>query len=520
MKIVIVEDESVTRQWLCNQIGKLKLRCHVETFSNGRQALDYLSDQETDVLLTDIRMPVMDGLELLREMKKRKDGAYKVILSAYDEFHCVRQAMRLGANEFILKSEITGEELERILEEAALFLEQRDGRKKADEEELALRQEAGMRRFLRLDLPKAGKAEEYLRELNIGLRAEDLAAAAVFFEEFVLRERVMELLHLFFEEKEERFFCFQSGSQEFFVIFNSSEGPKDDEWGERLCHLLAAHMGSDVYVGLSDVESGYDWISQLCRQAWTAGMNRKFFGISGCRCFKNIKAAGEEKPCGIFGRRLREIWELLEQQDFSPASRKGLEFFNSLKAAEDLHMVYVLALGRMVLAAYLRKFQESVSDEEDNPRLREIILLLGKEYSSFSLFQEEMESALCLICRILNRKFRRNRYSPPVQEIIRFVEEHYGERISLELLADRAHLSRSYVSVLFKRETGQRFSEYLQEVRLKNACHSLKYGNCSIQEVAEMTGFFDTAHFSRVFKEKMGVSPMEYRKKNFRAKKS
>ena len=80
-------------------------------------------------------------------------------------------------------------------------------------------------------------------------------------------------------------------------------------------------------------------------------------------------------------------------------------------------------------------------------------------------------------------------------------------------MAAAAFLSRSYASVLFKRETGEKFSDYLQGVRIEKSCALLRDTSLSVQETAERTGFFDTAHFSRVFKEKMGISPMEYRKK-------
>ena len=123
MRIVIVEDEKITRQWVKKQIEKLRPGYYtVETFANGRQALDYMESCGADVLFTDVRMPVMDGLELLGELQRRENRAYKVILSAYDEFQYAQQALRLGANEFTLKPEITKEELGRILDAAENWL--------------------------------------------------------------------------------------------------------------------------------------------------------------------------------------------------------------------------------------------------------------------------------------------------------------------------------------------------------------------------------------------------------------
>ena len=106
---------------------------HVEgVFSNGRQALDFLiTAGDVDVVFTDIRMPVMDGMEFLEKLQETGLEPYKVILSAYDEFQYARGAMRLGAQEFVLKPEITKEALQQILSDAANYL----GQKKREKEE-------------------------------------------------------------------------------------------------------------------------------------------------------------------------------------------------------------------------------------------------------------------------------------------------------------------------------------------------------------------------------------------------
>lgn len=104
-------------------------------------------------------------------------------------------------------------------------------------------------------------------------------------------------------------------------------------------------------------------------------------------------------------------------------------------------------------------------------------------------------------------------YSMAVRKIIQYIQEHYHERVTLKNVSENVYLSRSYISVLFKKETGWKFSDYLTEVRLGKARELLLETSCSVQEVAARTGFFDTPHFSRVFKEKTGFSPLEYRKK-------
>ena len=103
-------------------------------------------------------------------------------------------------------------------------------------------------------------------------------------------------------------------------------------------------------------------------------------------------------------------------------------------------------------------------------------------------------------------------YSTSIQDAMKYVEEHFTQRISLEQVADSVYLSRAYFSALFRKETGKKFSTYLQEVRLEKSSAMLRDGRMSIQEIADRTGFFDAAHFSRAFKERYGVTPFEYRK--------
>lgn len=114
--------------------------------------------------------------------------------------------------------------------------------------------------------------------------------------------------------------------------------------------------------------------------------------------------------------------------------------------------------------------------------------------------------------RICEIKSSLNQYSGPVRDIIGYVKQNYTQKISLEQVSSLVHLNKSYVSVLFKKETGEKFSDFLLRVRLEESRRLLGATRKSIQEIAGMAGFPDAAYFSRAFKERYGKSPMEYRK--------
>ena len=137
---------------------------------------------------------------------------------------------------------------------------------------------------------------------------------------------------------------------------------------------------------------------------------------------------------------------------------------------------------------------------------------MGEKINCFRDLRLRVFEAQVYLSLILIRESEANRYSKPVQEIIEYVKNHYGEKIVMGDIAKRIHLSRTYISVLFKKETGENFSDYLQRVRLDHAGVFLKTTGKSIKEIANDTGFFDSAHFNRSFKEYYKCSPIEYRK--------
>lgn len=296
MNIVLIEDESITGQWMQKKLEELDSENRIlGVFPNGKRALAYLTEQpdEPDLIFTDIRMPVMDGLEFLEQYQKLGRLSYIVILSAYDEFQYARRAMKLGAREFVLKPEITQQTLRRILLDADVWLAaQRVGREGLSRQE----------------------REEALRS----------------------------------------------------VIMN------DEEIGESLACIMERILSRGIPV-------------QPQREAAMTSLK-------------------DPLPSGI------------------------------------------------------------------------------------------------------------PNYSPPVLDAMQYVEAHFAERITLDEIAGAVYLSKAYFSTLFHRETGQKFSVYLQEVRLEKARDMLLKSRKSMQEIADQTGFFDAPHFSRSFKEKFGVSPLEYRK--------
>lgn len=527
MKIIIIEDEGITRQWLKKKLEELSVDYHVEgVFSNGRQALDYLEGgKDVDVIFTDICMPVMDGLEFLEKLLETKLEPYKVILSAYDEFQYARQAMRLGAQEFVLKPEITREALKQILSDAAKYLEQR----KQEKEEKEGKEGETEKGAVLAELIKQGP--DSIEDLAVvfgdrGAQQEVLRLVIVdiYLEKQAVREDVEELLYLFLEQEQMQGAFFWSGNQRMILGYlHNMETPRLKLIG-RLGDILQAHTGSRTYLGISRIQ-GDGNVKEMYRQAVTARENRVFFGLPGACQYDDMRISmGQEAGELYFNADIKEIMGHLQQANYEGAAQRVDALLDNVKAADYLHPAYVKALCDEILSAYRHSLWEYALDQEEKERAGGTGLLIhklsgeGKEHLTggeapdlaqlMGMVKGEVEE----LCGLLQKKRGDGQYSAAVKEVMRYVEEHLGERISLEQVADAVFLSKPYLSTLFKKETGKKFSSYLQEARLEKSCAMLRGSRLSIGEIAEQTGFFDSAHFSKAFKEHYGCSPLEYRK--------
>lgn len=281
MKVIIVEDEGITRQWIKKKIEELNMGFQVDgIFSNGCQALEYLKDNEIDVVITDIQMPVMDGLELLEQIQKMKNQPYKVILSAYDEFCYARRAMKLGAQEFVLKPEITEENLQQILEEARKFQNQKN-LKKQKEYNSIIEPEA----FLQQLADQSGSQNDeelmgLLAQQGIFLTSAKIIMANIFFEGKVQKSLVLELLNLFLEQEQAGGVALACNQQEFVMLYSCEDYEAGVGKMQRLRETLTNHIGAEVYMGVSSRRQQAG-LGELYRQALLASENRRFFFCSG-----------------------------------------------------------------------------------------------------------------------------------------------------------------------------------------------------------------------------------------------
>lgn len=513
MKIVLVDDENITVRWLKKNIESINPGYEViGAFQNGAEALEFICENDVDVLFTDIRMPLMDGMELLHKIKQQNKIIYIVILSAYDSFSYAREALQLQVNDFILKPEITREMLEKIFVAAETYLQkkipQSNPRQKLSEEQnqyildvldrnIECTEEICKRAFS--DLKIEIKSDNILI-VNIYVKAKDIISKILDIVEFCIQEiKVQGVLVV-------------RSEQRYYVIISSRIEEKVRKQTEMLLSSLKDFGGSDVLVGVSRIESRYTKLPELFRQTVVAMEQLMFYDRSGMLKYDQLS----EITSNLMYKKVLERYQLKIKDNITskiPVSKEYItDFLDEINQGKNVPHALVKTMIYDLLNTYPNEIKNVRMQSQD---LSEIFQI--NDYESLKRFAKETEQAYL---STLGEAVCKEKHSYTVNRILDYLQLHYNTGISLQDIAEEVHMNRTYISSLFKKEMGEGINQYLFRLRIEQAKRLLASGDASMQQIALETGFGDGAYFSKMFKKATGKTPAEYRRMQNNVKKA
>ena len=530
IKVFLVEDEVIIRSGVKKSINwEQEGYEFVGEASDGELAYPMILKEKPDILITDIRMPFMDGLELSRLVKKELPDIKILILSGYDEFEYAKKAIKIGVTEYLLKP-ISAAKLTEVLNAVAE----------------TIRQENEEKNLL----------ETYFAEMRENTERDKMRL----FEKLLMGDLSMgEIL-----EAGERFGMNLGASCYKIVLFKILANLENHVYAEQMvdaCSSVeqAASMMEGVYVFQRGVEG---WAFLLTAQ------DEKSMEESAKILYQNLKQAMKNytqlEYFGGIGSTVPRIRSLKQsfRADRAFAARFVEETnqiisqkeFEKSQMEEGLKMQGVVQIGksREMLQKFLsngtREEVKAFSDayisriEEENIRstmVRQyvvidvciVILSFCERISSANRLQEEAEELQKMmqkihslseikkyVVRLLNEAIELRdaesgrRYSDLIAAAKKEIENHYmTEEISLNTVAISVGMSPSYFSSIFSKEAGKTFVEYLTEVRIEKAKEFLMCSSMKTSEIGYEVGYKDPHYFSYIFKKVQGCSPKEYR---------
>ena len=507
MKILIVEDEGLTREWIKKKVEEIDSDYKAVCFEDARSALEFLRENSVDVIFTDIRLPIMNGLEFLNEIQERNIDAYKIILSAYDEFDYAREAMKIGIKEFLLKTEITKGKLKEVLSSVEKSINSRNT------------DVVDSNSILYSPNVKISDIYNFLEFYGLSHDINKKMCVLLHFEKDISKIEIEDFINQYLAHNGFNAWHEKSGLYEYIIIFDVSL--RMEQIG-KLKFSLDSFIGKNIYMGISSFDHGEYLIekrnknplAELRRKAELAVENRLFFRDTSYINYRDMYVFKEEDSLELcFNEEKLNILILINENNYRVAYSKLSFLFDKVKSSSYLSVGYVKNLFNEILRAYYHAGEELL-EEGDKAKYSELMekIFVGNSENIY-IIEEQILTLISEFTKKTESNIGIRRYSETTTKILSYINDNYKSQAIVSELSSKLFFSRNYISALFKKDTGTTISRYITEVRLCKAKQLLLGTSLSISEIALDTGYFDISHFSRVFKEEYGDSPLEYRKK-------
>lgn len=521
ISVMIVDDERLTLEDLSTIIDweacGYKI---VATAFNGRQGLKKYREFHPQLILTDIRMPFMDGIEMISEIRKADQKVSIVLLTAYEDFGYAKAAIRLGITEYMIKSEITAESLALLLQRLSANIIQRD------QKDMIVTDRMLEQFFLSDHLAEAPDLDQFLRrnfqillveqDLPVSISGEQLPP-----EITVPKVKIVDFLsHFPYTGWTLEAITSLSDRQVVLALSSRRDTYGDNrkalyDCAENIRGGLKERTFRSYTVYVIDNKISLYNLKRYCDEN-KGVFQKKYFSGTDRVCtleypIASVKALALESyrnAAGEWGS-MNEIVDLRDREE-----RK--EYLSHIygKIVEYENMELLLAVSRDCYYT-LRNAYRCLPG---NPERKESVEELSLKNSWENWLDAEK------ICEWFVVQFDRyhgylltevNHYSKPITDAIEYIYRNYrNPDLSLNDIADYVHLSVGYLSGAFKKEVGITLKNYITDVRIKAAKKLIEKGNYKIYEICSKVGYHSSQYFSQAFYKEVGMFPTEYAKKS------
>lgn len=528
-KVMLVDDEEEVREAMKRRINWEEIGFTVvASAENGEDAIEKAEIFEPDVVMTDIQMPFMDGLTMLKKLKSIIPDVRGVIFSGYDEFEYAKEAIRLEAEEYILKP-IDADELKEVFKRIKVRLDERMEllRDVKRLEQYYNESKPLLKEQLLIGLLEGRTSEsemkEFAKEYGIEIESE-YYCVAVFATGEIKDEKLNKSLAAIFLKQQvgERF---ESAVNSVNIITTNyldtvvvlarlatvEDGLVFEKEIDKICKIAGKTLSGEVIAGLGRVYGNADSIHSSYLEAKDATHYRMFIDGNQALCITDVEPnvnADDYVEEAKIRHLIREIKVGNEQSIETEITDLVSKLKNKAISLGQLQLFYaefVVELSRLVRGHQTLSKEISVIDINTKEEL--------EGFSSLDAFGDR----LIELCLMVNEKINidiNDNTQKIANEAKQYISDHFRESgLSVDEICSSLGVGTSYFSSVFKKSTGQSFVTYLTEVRMNEAQRLLDTTDEKSYIIAGMVGYDEPNYFSYVFKKQFGMSPSKYRQK-------
>jgi len=488
MNILIVDDEMMIKEWLCHTISSLPFEINLlDVASNGEEALEKIEKARYDLIFIDVMMPKMNGLELLIELHRNSTNSELIVLSSHDEFKFAKEAIKYNVKEYVLKNECSKEKLSEIIQECQEKISSSENSYFLNSELIAM--------VLNNEFPDS--LVEQVKKIFPEVAGKK--SFVVVMDGESMEESLSQRYSLDCEIIKEG--LIGRSEDNCFVLFSLRKNSTSVNMGQTtqaFARYLYENLGEKVSV--SKICMDYSTILRQCREGWI-GFQSLFFLDSGYCWGVNKYNEYEAFTVGTLCDKAIASIRSYSKEETVVALKDLNTHFEKVRPTdiEFVKNTYSALLSTFVI--YNNKESKIIAEK------LETILSTIHSFDSFSSLKSWVASTIYNDSDLI----RRNKFSAPVEEALRFVEKNYQSIGYVTEIAEQVNLSLDYFSRVFKKEMGITISSYLINYRLDKASVMLKSSTLSIKEIARKVGIENVSYFSKSFKKKFHVQPIGFR---------
>jgi len=532
-KLLVVDDHPYQVDSIAQTLeqSELQLDTIFKAYS-GTEALETMSREPIDIVITDIRMPEMNGIELIERIRAKSKQVKCILLSGYAEFEYAQQALVLQTSKYLMKPVETSELLRTMETVISQLSSERQAEENYRQTLLTLRENLPrMRSDLLQDLLKGkrmprAELERKLQAYRIPFAVDDpFSLMVVQLEDDLSGYTEYDISLILFGISNMAEECFKDSlriwharisSRRLVVLIHMSEDEAGREWqtiertAKELQRLVYTYLKHIVSIGL--VRSTGTFPSQL-RAAYESGM-AVFNSPEG-------KAAGffagvSDLPAPVLQGSIESLYRppslmsLMETDRWREARARLDEVFEELSRKSASTNEYILEAFYVIAGSY--QFAAHMNGKRLSDAIGSDVLGLPQDYMHWDLklFQAWAVRTFQHLEESVGASGLRDHPSL-IDRIHQFIDRRLEQELSLQSISDEVGLHPAYLSKIYKQETGVNLSDYVLEVRMAHSAELLKNTECKIYEVSARVGYQTPHYFIKLFKKAYGMTPVEYR---------
>ncbi|OPJ64598.1 response regulator transcription factor [Clostridium oryzae] len=515
--VMLIDDEVFILNGLKDLIDWTSLGLSIDNVAlNGEEAIKLFNKKPADIIITDICMPKVNGLELIKEIKKVSEKTKFIVLSGYDDFNYAKESISLGIENYILKP-INEKELYGTLEAIKAKLESEVKYNNMISRDKEILKDNILYRLMMNNINLIElKEREFL--LDIRLDYEHYSVAIMKCDLETSGENTIDDIYDFIEDS--------SANREDICIFNNLEGNivilfgsnkfegfeaqileylkdiKNTLWDT--FHVKCFITQGNIECGCLEVYKSYEIANKLQNYLLVQGYDKiiNYFDYTQMHKLSNTK----------FSVNSHDFEKVILSKDQAAIDDYIDGIFEELKQSENItpDLVQNIAIKMLI---EVNKICNEFNIQSNHENLRDMILKICTIRTVDELKDEIKFESKSLVGNIKNVS---QKMSPITKQVLSYIKENYYEELSLKTLGNKYNINPFYLGQIFHKEVGQNFSEFINKVKNEKAKELLLSSNLKVSEVAKKVGYTDNSYFYRKFKEHFGVSPNSLREnKNY-----